>query len=189
MSASETHPNGWISVPTAPRFVMWAKTIRAERDQQYGNIYRETETDERWVGDLGEIVFKSWLNHVGIAGFQWITDNAAGNPDFIMPPDTKVGVKTVKRKVPPRAGYTAQVTAQHANEPIDYFFFMSYEITKAKMWLLGGISKEDFLHHAVYYPAGARVHANYQIREGHEIYNVDIDRLTPPKEWIDHITI
>ncbi|MFC4160727.1 hypothetical protein [Chitinimonas lacunae] len=42
------------------------------RNRQYGNIYAEAATDERWVGDLGEMVFNSWLKHEGIQGFEWV---------------------------------------------------------------------------------------------------------------------
>ncbi|WP_018414921.1 hypothetical protein [Teredinibacter turnerae] len=38
------------------------REFRAKRDRLYGNIYSERETDERWIGDLGEFAFKSWLN-------------------------------------------------------------------------------------------------------------------------------
>lgn len=47
----------------APEYEERAKQMRAERDRQYGNIYTEAATDERWVGDLGEMVFNSWFKH------------------------------------------------------------------------------------------------------------------------------
>ena len=187
MTASELHPEGWISVPVSVHFENKAKYIRADRDRQYGNIFTETATDERWVGDLGEIVFNSWFNHHNIQGFQWILDGTAGAPDFVTALGIRIGVKTVKRAVPPRSEYTAQITAQHAHEPIEQFFFMSYEISKRKMWLLGGIDKQSFLNQAVYYKAGDKVHANYTIRAGHEIYNIDIPKLVRPNDWLNQM--
>lgn len=162
--------------------------MRADRDRQYGNIYTEATTDERWVGDLGEMVFNSWLKHESIQGFEWVLNDAAGQPDFVTALDIRIGIKTVKRKVPPREEYTAQITARHAMEPIDQFFFMTYEIIKRRMWLLGGIYRERFLTEAQYYGAGEWVHANYQIRQGHEIYNIEIAKLTPPRDWIKQVT-
>lgn len=184
MANSQVHPQGWISLLVAPEHEERAKRMRAERDRQYGNIYTEATTDERWVGDLGEMVFNSWFKHEGIQSFEWVLDDAAGKPDFVTALNVRIGVKTVKRKVPPREDYTAQITARHAGEPIDQFFFMTYEIAKRRMWLLGGISRECFLREAHYYGAGESVHANYKIRQGHEIYNIEIAKLIPPKVWI-----
>jgi hypothetical protein len=184
MTHSQKHPQGWISLYVAPEFESRAKEIRAERDQKYQNIYKESATDERWVGDLGEMVFNSWLKHEGVQGFTWILGDAAGQPDFVTALKIRIGVKTVKRKVPPRLDYTAQITARHADEPIDHYFFMSYEVVERKMWLLGGIKRDTFLSLAKRYNAGDWVHPHYQIRPGHEIYNIEISRLISPSLWL-----
>lgn len=160
-----------------------AETIRKTRDEQYGNIYQEVDSDLRWVGDLGEICFNNWLKGNGLIGFKWHLNNAAGKPDFTIN-GIRVDVKTVKRKVPPRMDYTAQITAKHKDSPVDELFFISYEFQKKRLWLLGGISKKNFLARATYYQAGDSVHANYIIREGHEIYNAPIEFLVSPDEWI-----
>ena len=184
MTNSQVHPQGWISLLIAPKYEERAKQMRADRDIQYGNIYREAATDERWVGDLGEIAFNSWFKKKGIQDFKWVLDDAAGQPDFVTALKVGIGVKTVKRKVPPREDYTAQITARHTSEPIDQFFFMTYEIAERRMWLLGGIDKERFVREARHYRAGEWVHSNYQVRQGHEIYNIEIAKLTPPNDWI-----
>lgn len=178
------HPQGWLSIDLSEANENWARHVRAQRDQQYGNIFQEEAGDERWTGDLGELVFDRWLKHRGVAEYQWIQEGAAGAPDFVFASGLRVGVKTVKRKVPPRIDYTAQITAKHTEEPIEQFFFMTYEIAKRRMWLLGGIDKPTFLQEAVFYPAGAMVHANYTIRPGHEIYNIEIGKLVPPEAWV-----
>ena len=72
------------------------------------------------------------------------------------------------------------VIVSHADEPIDHYFFMSYEVAQKKMWLLGGIDRETFLTLAKRYNAGDWVHPNYQIRPGHEIYNIEI----APRQWL-----
>ena len=160
-----------------------AQRIRAERDTQYGNIYVEVDSDLRWVGEIGEICFDWWArNHTNLP-IQWITDHAAGRPDFLIG-RVPIDVKTVKRRVGIRPGYTAQITARHAKEPVSHFFFASYEFPQRKLWLLGGIEKERFLERATYYQAGDQVHPNYIIRRGHEIYNIDIAELTSPEDWI-----
>ena len=188
MTNSKVHPQGWISVLISPEHEERAKLMRAERDRQYGNIYTEAGTDKRWVGDLGEMAFNSWFKHEGVECFQWVLDDAAGQPDFVTALNIRIGVKTVKRKVPSHESHTAQITARHADEPIDHFFFMSYEIAERRMWLLGGIDRERFLQESRYYAAGEWVHEHYQVRAGHEIYNVEITKLMPPKDWIKLVT-
>lgn len=188
MTGSERHPEGWISVVVPPEKEERAKAIRAERDLRYGNIFQENRSDERWVGDLAEMVFRSWLKHEGVSDFKWVVDESAGKPDFILHGTIRIGVKAVKRKVRPRLGYTAQITARHAAEPIEHYFFLTYEIAERRMWLLGGIEQSRFLREARFYTAGEYVHANYQIREGHEIYNIEVERLIAPAAWLSGLT-
>lgn len=173
----------WLSFTVSDTMIEKAVKIRQERDEKYGNIFQEKATDKRWVGDLGEIVFNWWLKQNGISGFQWHLNNAAGKSDFTIN-DITIDVKTVKRKVPPRRHYTAQITARHAAMKLDELFFCSYEFEKKVMWLLGGISKNDFMQVAELHKEGNKVHDAYEIREGHQIYNAYIHYLTPPLEWI-----
>jgi hypothetical protein len=163
-----------------------AKQIREKRDQLYGNIYDEADTDMRWVGDLGEICFNYWLRENGLKGFAWHEDNAAGKPDFTLA-GKRIDVKTVKRKVPPKPEYTAQITAKHKDHPIDQLFFMSYEYEVRKLWLLGGISLYHFLKNARFYGSGEWVHRKYQIRPGHEIFNISISVLDNPAFWLQKV--
>ncbi|EKO3907116.1 hypothetical protein GTU35_000128 [Vibrio fluvialis] len=181
---SKTNELGWIAVEIPFEAELAAKKHRKERDKLYGNIYYEEKSDERWGGDLGEFAFKSWLNSEGYSNYTWLLEDAAGRADFTMVDDVSIDVKTVKRKVEPRRGYTAQITAQHINEPTMHYFFMSYHYPQRVMWLLGGISKEDFKRDAIYYGQGDKVHEHYSIRAGHEIYNIDILKLLPPKKWL-----
>ncbi|MFG0456425.1 hypothetical protein [Shewanella mangrovisoli] len=184
--SSQINKHGWIILDVP----VWAENkaieLRKYRDTIYGNIYTEEATDERWVGDLGEFVFKSFLSDRGIPknNYQWIIEDAAGNADFVMMDGSKVDVKTVKRKVPVKTEYTAQITAQHINEDIQHYFFMSYQIKEKQMTLLGGISKSEFIKHAKYYGEGDEVHSNYIIRKNHEIYNIDVVKLIPPVKWL-----
>lgn len=184
--SSEINQFGWIILNVPVSAEKKAIEFRKRRDEQYGNIYPEEETDARWVGDLGEFVFKSFLTNQGVSknSYEWILDNAAGKADFIMMDKSKVDIKTVKRKVSVQPNYTAQITAQHITEDIQHYFFMSYQNNVRKMTLLGGISKKQFIKHAIYYGEGSKVHNNYTIRKGHEIYNIDVTKLTPPVQWL-----
>ncbi len=168
-----------------------AKIIRKKRDDKYGNIYLEYPSDERWVGDLGEICINRWIQGFGYKlqeDYKWILNNVSGEPDFIIH-GYSLDVKTVKRKVAPQRYYTAQITAKHISESCNYYFFCSYEIRKKTMWLLGGVGKEEFIKAAKYYKAGDWVHSKYQIRPGHEIYNIEISKLKSPSVWAEQIGI
>ena len=181
--AEQRTPHGWIVVPVTDRVVRRAREMRAERDARYPNLYRERDTDLRWVGEVGEICLYLWLGRNAPGAGCWIREEAAGKPDFIVHRHA-VGMKTVKRQVPFRPGYTAQITARHADEPVDHFFFASYEVPRRRLWLLGGISRRRFLERARRHVAGERVHAHYVVREGHEIWNVEARHLVPPERWL-----
>ncbi len=167
----------------APADVQHAQAIRARRDALYSNIYEEEATDQRWVGDLGEICIAAWLDAERVP-YEWLAgDKAAGLHDFALA-GWRMGVKTVKRRVAVRSDYTAQVTRRHVHEPVDGFLFLTYHEPNNAMYLLGAIGRKRFLQEAVYYGPGEWVHANYQVREGHEIYNVEILKLTSPLLWL-----
>ena len=183
----ERTPEGWLIVPVTPGVIRRAQAMRARRDARYANVYEEEDTDLRWVGEVGEICLYRWLREHAPGAGRWIRAEAAGRPDFVVHGHT-VGMKTVKRQVPFRRGYTAQITGRHAREPVEHFFFASYEEPRQRLWLLGGISRSDFLEHARHYGPGERVHARYVVREGHEIYNVDVRHLTPPEAWLRMLT-
>ncbi|MEV0359402.1 hypothetical protein AB0H71_25430 [Nocardia sp. NPDC050697] len=168
-------------------FIAEAKKIRALRDKQYPNLYREVDTDERWVGEVGELCFNGWARRNTSLPVVWIKDNAAGAADFLIG-GTPVGLKTVKRKVRPNDRYTAQISAKHITEPVDFYFFACYMHKVQEMYLLGAITRTDFLRQARYYGAGEQVHENYTIREGHEIYNIEIGKLTPPLPWLKSLS-
>jgi hypothetical protein len=164
-----------------------AQDMRAQRDVIYQNIYHEQSTDLRWVGEVGEICLYNWLRVRAPGCGTWLRRRAAGNADFLIQGHT-VGLKTVKRQVPFRPNYTAQITGRHAAEPVDYFFFASYEVPRRRLWLLGATSRSDFLRNARYHGPGEQVHSRYVVRSGHEIYNIEARHLTPPEEWLKQMT-
>lgn len=84
MAPSKLNNYGWIVLDVDEAHEKQAREFRAKRDRLYGNIYSERETDERWVGDLGEFAFKSWLNQKSNLQYEWIKENAAGKADFII---------------------------------------------------------------------------------------------------------
>jgi hypothetical protein len=181
------HREGWIILDIDRNWEVWARNVREQRDRLYGNVFPVQETDERWVGELAEKVFDSWMKHNKIENYHWITADPAGKPDFELNNGIRIGVKSVKRAVQMKTNYSAQISAEHRDEPVDYFFFMSYQITMQRMWLLGGIDRESFLAQAQFYKAGEMVHDNYAPLD-HDIYNIGVTKLTAPIKWLREIT-
>lgn len=160
-----------------------AKIIRADRDSRYGNLYVESSTDERWVGDLGEIVVNDLLGMCSKSDTKWHTDDVTENPDFSFY-DITFDVKTVKRAVPIKSHYGAQISAKHLNKEMDYIVFCCYQTKTNDLVVLGAIDKSRFKSVAKYYGAGDKVHDHYTIRDGHEIYSVEISDLTPFRDFV-----
>lgn len=173
-----------VTFDVSDEMIEQAHAMRAKRDEIYGNIYEDRDTDERWVGDLGEIVINHALTLCREHETIWHNGlRAAGNEDFTFC-HLPLEVKTVKRKVPLRPHYTAQITARHIESPSDWLVFLSYEYPVKKMHIKGVMHKERFKEIAQYCPAGYEVHPHYTIREGHEIYLVRIMDMMPFRQFL-----
>lgn len=89
--------------------------------------------------------FSTHGSNRGIQGFERVPKDAARQLDFVTTSSIRIGVKTVNREAPPREDYTIQISARPAEELIDQFFFMTHEIARRRMWLLGGLDGERLL--------------------------------------------
>lgn len=181
--------HGWLTTQVDEFALQQAYLMMRNGDAIFpNNLYQEVEGDARWVGFLGEFLFNEWLGQViEPEDFNWLNDvNGAGRTDFEVF-GYGVGVKSVKRSVPMRPTYEAQISTRHANEPSDYYVFGCYETNARVFHILGAIRKQDYLREAVYYGPGEFVHPKYQIRQGHEIYNAPVGILTPCELWLQGI--
>ena len=179
--------NGWASFPVDDEIIERAIEIRRSRDKLYKNIFQEKKSDMRHVGEIGEFCFDHFLESYGTGLSKWIVDGKVTNEaDFIFA-NQRIGVKTVKRTVDMKMSYGAQITAKHKDEPVDYYFFCCYEVHRKRMILLGGIAKSDFLRQAQHYKAGDVMHHSYKIREKHGIYNISVDKLMSPEDFVGSI--
>lgn len=193
---------GWVVVDVPPSWEQMAREWRASRDVEFNNfnVFDTADSDERWVGELGEMVFDWWLRTNSRLDVEWIRDSPAGKPDFIAS-GWRIGAKTVKRKVPFQVEYCGQVSKRHfTEEPSDAYFFMSYQMeewdwrsktaTRAyRMWLVGGCSHARFEKHAIFTegPAVDPCNEHYRIRRGHSVYNCKEQYFTVPNEFVDWI--
>lgn len=178
--------NDIITINVSESTIQKAKEIREERDKKYGNIFPEEESDMRWVGEIGEIVTNSLLSHISKEHTNWILDDVTSRGDFSFF-NLEIDVKTVKRRVPIRPWYKAQISQGHAEKNVDYLLFTCYEYPVKKLHILGAMSKNEFLSKSEHFKEGDFVHKDYQIRKGHEIYAVTISEMTPVMEFIRKI--
>ncbi len=197
-SQSKRQRAGWLLYEVPGSWVERAQQWRADRDAQFRDrdVYEREDSDERWVGELGEMVFDWWLGQQGVQGHQWIKNKPAGRPDFHIQ-SARIGVKTVKRRGQFYTGYCGQVSERHLHEPSDAFFFLSYQWcaknreTKQwdecrRIWLIGGCSRAKFERHAhrTEGPATDPCNPEYKVRAGHTIYNAYEEHFVPPREWL-----
>lgn len=172
-----------ITFDVSSEVIETAKKIRSERDSKYGNIFEEKESDMRYVGEIGEIIVNNAFKMVSPENTKWHTEDVVKQPDFTFCGRT-LDVKTVKRQVPVRPWYKAQITAKHSETKMDDILFTCYEVPKKQLHILGVMEKNSFLEKAQYYGEGEFVHADYQIRKGHEIYAIMISQMTPFRDYL-----
>jgi hypothetical protein len=180
----------WRTIPVSDAAIERAKKLREWRDERYGNVFSVRKTDERWVGEVGEIVLDAWLRARWRAGtgqaHYWSQQVARGVPDYWVGV-TSLDLKTIKRQDPPKPHYTQQVTARHAHEDVDYFAFATYVVSEQRLYLHGAIERLQFLANAKYIGGGQAVHEHFQVRDDHNIYNVGYKHLMPLTDWATQV--
>ena len=171
-----------VGVPDAA--IAHAKQIRAERDRRYANYFEPHETDDRWVGDLGELVARWWLARSRPVDLEALDrGDVHGLPDLVLE-GVAIGVKTAVRTVDPRPHYFAPVNAPHIDEPVAEFLFLSYNVRTCVMWILGGMARARFRELARFYPAGSVVPPAFRVSAPGVWSGVPISALTPPDSWL-----
>jgi len=177
---------GWLEFFVNDYMISEAKEINRKGDEFYKtNLYTEFSTDWRWVGFLGELVFDLMCYQLEVPRI-WLKEKGAGKTDFTIL-DYSIGIKTVKRSVPMKLSYAAQISKRHATEPSTDYFFCCYEMETKRMIMLGGINRESYLSQADFFGEGEYVHQNYQIRKNHSIYNLEVSKLIRPVDWLKNI--
>lgn len=160
--------------------------IREQRDKLFGNYFSIADKDMRHCGEIGEIMLWRALQQAAGPYAQWHHEGKVKNePDFTVFGRT-FDLKTVKRKVPMRLNYEAQVSAKQIHTPVDDYVFACYEYPTQKLHVLGAISKPHFFEKAQYFGEGEQVHKDYKIREGHDIYNIRINQLNAFRHYLQH---
>lgn len=175
-----------VSFDVSENHIKEALAIRELRDKKFGNYFEVKDKDMRHCGEIGEIILNEQLIQAAGPYYTWHNEGKVNHePDFTLF-GRKFDLKTVKRAVSININYEAQVTAKQVHTPVDDYVFACFEVATRKLHVLGVMSKVKFINQARYFGPGDKVHANYTIREGHEIYNVYIKQLFPFRKYIEY---
>ncbi len=166
-----------------------AKRIRKKRDKVYSNRFDPKEhgkEDRRWVGDLGEVVLNVFLAALRV-DYEWLVDgDVTALPDFIVN-GVMLDAKTTRRVTYPKKkdDYEVGIPPSALRAVIDEFFFMWYEEPKDKMWLLGSITKADFMYNSYFLKKGELCRCG-TMRASHDSHQINLTHLTFPMEitWL-----
>jgi hypothetical protein len=177
--------SGFVALTCPPEAERAAARAMSDRDGAYreGSPYQPADTDAPWVGHLGEMVFFRFLADWGVPA-TWLRADPLHEPDFRTAAGT-VDCKTAKRMTPPRPEWTCGVSTRQLYRAVDWYAFLTYEVGRRRMWLLGMIAKPDFMARARHLAAGERVHEAYVVRAGNEISNLPMRELVRPMEWTE----
>ena len=122
--------NHWYIVAFEQETINSIKQDRCEKDKhQWGNRF---DSDTRWVGDLGELAFKDWLNEIGFPYNYWTNKQFKDTRDFTVG-RLEIDVKTIATNYFPKRSYSCQVAAsQLKNEAVNTYVFSRYLLDKKK---------------------------------------------------------
>lgn len=149
-----------------------AEARRFFKDQQLG--LNKFESQQRWMGYLGELAFREYLIQAGIEYEHHNTDSNKDLYDFTVS-GVKIDVKTTVRRRHPTLEDHAVVPLEQINNSYDALVFVSYDPTKGWAYLLGKISKDRFKKESILLARGERdpeegfmaIHSCYRIKAKH----------------------
>jgi hypothetical protein len=143
LDENKLRESDWYTIQFSEEDVKKAKAIRASKDRnQWGNRF---ESETRWVGYLGEIAFRCWLNEVGFGYRHYDLRDEKDIRDFTVGL-LEIDVKTLVQKKYPQMYYNCEVNeSQLDNDMVNAYVFCRYMIDSNEVIVLGWIPKKDFL--------------------------------------------
>lgn len=142
--------NGFVEVEIPPSIQLLAKQ---KSETNYINNHKSLEAygskrsvDNNIIGNLGELVFSELtnlpiLNHI--------------HYDFKTKDGLKIDIKSKGINLEPRGTFDVSVLEYSAvNQMNDYYVFVRIKKDYSKCWIVGQISKQDFLSKSIKYKAG-----------------------------------
>jgi len=114
------------------------------------------DSDNRWIGYLGEVAFKGWLDKMTVDYTWWNKERAADIQDFSVTGGLEIDVKTLSStKYFPKSHHGCQVAVKQLdNEGVDTFVFCTFILDSYEMVVKGWVSKEEFMEKSELKQAG-----------------------------------
>lgn len=163
----------WFDVEFSDEEVREAKKRREYKDSNKWGDHFDSET--RWVGYLGEIAFRAWLNQYGFAYKHWNQRDAKDTRDFTFG-KLEIDVKTTSTKYPPKMFYGVEVlVSQLGNENVNAYVFCRYNLENNVATVLGWLPKDEFIEKSIERKAGDKVTESFTVRA--DMLEVKIQQL------------
>lgn len=165
----------WFDVPFSEEEVAEAKKIRQYKDSnRWGDHF---DSDTRWVGHLGEIAFRVWLNQYGFPYKHWDLRDEKDTRDFTFG-RLEIDVKTTSTKFPPKMHYGVEVLcSQLDNDVVNSFVFCRYNLETNVASMLGWLPKDEFIDKSIERKAGDKVTESFTVRA--DMLEVKLRQLKP----------
>ena len=165
----------------------WAKDRRARAHKTCGSFDRfpELKSDQRWVGDLAELVIHRELGEWGI-DHEWNAPESE-NQDVFVPPKHRISVKSRKCARRPATYYEVHCLEKHAmSTDYDWLVFLVYVHKKMEMHIMGAVCRFRFLaeSHRKSKTSGADTNA-YTARATNR--HIQCHSLLPPADWLCYL--
>jgi hypothetical protein len=181
-----TVQHGWVVKRPREETIARAKALRAERDAQgVPSIFLE-QNDHRWVGDLAELGFQSWLmendlEHIRHGGVDQL-------PDFVVG-GFGVGLKCRTSTYSMRPDYIVNVPTAHLHRSAEtLLFFAAYEVVPNRLVLLGVIGRPRFDAESFDSSKGAALHRGRPAAAA-PCRNVHVHALAPPDQFLRRLRL
>ena len=174
----------WIPIP-----VTMADVNEAKRRHRESRMRAKWENENRWEGQLGEIVFDRFL--AGLAGFEytWLNRERDQMKEDFRIRGIEIDIKTTGRKWKPKQHWTIGVHQDHAKASRRHFWWVVYQRTPGDMaWVIGGMPSRQFMTVAWFDEEGEQVHRELQVSKGGSMYNINICVPYTWELWLEKFT-
>ena len=153
--------NDWyISSVSQEQIVEAKKIVQEANNLAWSNKF---ESDTRWIGYLGEQIFKEWLDKTKIPYHYWRESETKDIRDFTVG-RLEIDVKAVGTNFFPQNNYGCQVVcSQLGNENVNAYVFCRYLLKENKVVIMGWLPKDEFLEISRLCKAGEQVTKSFKV--------------------------
>jgi hypothetical protein len=184
--------NEWITMEIDEGDEFKASNLVVKSLGKFYNRFKERDEIRKqrmFIGYIGAIKFNQFLNLKNIRhDVHWFNEDGSPDTFDFRINDKTIDIKTLKRTVNPQEYYRADVIGGEHGEHgriCNYYCFISFNLTTKKVFLLGGISYNEFYKFANFRKKGSFLDSLGLIKENK--YDVQISELESIENIINKI--